>query len=107
MATFGIDGMVSGLDTTTIISQLMQLEAQPQTRLKIDLGTAKTAVSAWQTVNTRMLAIGAAADKLTNASVWSPTKATASNDAISVTTGDSASVGSLTFAVQQLATAKS
>jgi flagellar hook-associated protein 2 len=29
-----VDGLVSGLDTTTIISQLMQLERQPQNRLR-------------------------------------------------------------------------
>ena len=34
MSTSSIGGLVSGMDTTTIISQLMQIEAQPQTLLK-------------------------------------------------------------------------
>ena len=42
MATFGIDGMISGLDTTTIISQLMQIEAQPQARLKTSVSTRRS-----------------------------------------------------------------
>ena len=34
MATSSISGLASGLDTASIIAQLMQLEAIPQTRLK-------------------------------------------------------------------------
>jgi flagellar hook-associated protein 2 len=107
MATFGIDGMISGLDTTTIISQLMQIEAQPQTRLKTSVGDAQRQVSALQTVNTLMLAVGAAADKLQKASTWTAGTATASNDAVTVAAGESPLAGSLTFSVTQLATAKS
>ena len=84
MATFGIDGMVSGLDTTSIISQLMQIEAQPQARLKASVSDAQKQVSAFQTVNTLMLAVGAAADKLQKASTWTAGTATASNDAVTV-----------------------
>ena len=40
-ATTSVSGLVSGLDTSTIISQLMQLEAQPQTAL-IDPSGATT-----------------------------------------------------------------
>jgi flagellar hook-associated protein 2 len=107
MATFGIDGMVSGLDTTTIISQLMQIEAQPQTRLKTSVSDAQKQVSAFQTVNTLMLAVGAAADKLQKASTWTAGTASASNDAVTVAAGESPLAGSLTFSVTQLATAKS
>jgi flagellar hook-associated protein 2 len=107
MATFGIDGMVSGLDTTTIISQLMQIEAQPQARLKTSVSDAQKQVSAFQTVNTLMLAVGAAADKLQKASTWTAGTATASNDAVTVAAGESPLAGSLTFSVTQLATAKS
>jgi flagellar hook-associated protein 2 len=107
MATFGIDGMISGLDTTSIISQLMQIEAQPQVRLKSSVSDAQKQVSAFQTVNTLMLAVGAAADKLQKASTWTAGTATASNDAVTVAAGESPLPGSLTFSVTQLATAKS
>ena len=48
MANTSIGGLVSGLDTATIISQLMQLEAQPQTRLKtkVTVGAERTHRSA-------------------------------------------------------------
>ena len=41
-----VDGLVSGLDTTTIISQLMQLERQPQSRLKTKQATVESAIGA-------------------------------------------------------------
>lgn len=107
MATFGIDGMISGLDTTSIINQLMQIEAQPQARLKTSVSDAQKQVSALQTVNTLVLAVGAAADKLAKTSTWTAGTATASSDAVSVAAGDSPLPGSLTFGVTQLATAKS
>jgi flagellar hook-associated protein 2 len=107
MATFGIDGMISGLDTTSIISQLMQIEAQPQLRLKASVSTAQITVSAYQSINTRLLAISTAADKLQKASAWTAGTASASNDAVTVTAGESPLPGSLTFSVTQLATAKS
>lgn len=107
MATFGIDGMISGLDTTSIISQLMQIEAQPQARLKSSVSDAQKQVSSFQTINTLMLAVGTAADKLQKTSTWTAGTATASNDAVTVAAGDSPLPGSLTFSVTQLATAKS
>ncbi|HET8615245.1 MAG TPA: flagellar filament capping protein FliD [Actinomycetales bacterium] len=107
MATFSVDGMISGLDTSTIISQLMQIEAQPQARLKSSVTQAQSTVTAYQSINTRLLAISTAADNLKKDAAWTAGTATASNDAVSVTTGDSPLPGSLTFSVSRLATAKS
>lgn len=107
MATFAVDGMISGLDTTSIINQLMQIESQPQARLKTSVSDAQKQVSAYQTVNTLMLAVGAAAEKVQKASTWTAGTATASNDAVTVAAGENPLPGSLTFSVSQLATAKS
>ena len=40
MGSMGIDGIVSGLDTTSLINSLMQVEAMPQTLLKQKVITA-------------------------------------------------------------------
>lgn len=37
-----VDGLVSGLDTSTIVSQLLQLERAPQTRLKTRQSSLQT-----------------------------------------------------------------
>ena len=42
MANASVSGLASGLDTATIIDQLMQLEAAPQTRLKSRVTTEKS-----------------------------------------------------------------
>ncbi len=46
-----ISGLASGLDTATIIDQLMQLEAVPQTRLRSRVSSEQLAVNAMQTLN--------------------------------------------------------
>ena len=56
MANTSIGGLISGLDTATIISQLMQLEAQPQTRLKTKVTVEQSAVTALQALNTKLAA---------------------------------------------------
>src|SRR5918995_387728 len=103
-----IDGMASGLDTTTIISQLMQIERQGQNRLKSKKAAENSKISTYQTLNSRFAAIGSAADALTRASNWATTKATSSDtDRVSVTTGTGALPGRLTFKVSNLATSNS
>ena len=48
MPNMSVGGLVSGLDTATIISQLMQLEARPQTMLKSKVTTEQKVVAALQ-----------------------------------------------------------
>jgi flagellar capping protein FliD len=102
--SMSVDGLVSGMDTTTIISQLMQAEAGPQTALKTKLSTTQKAASAYQTVNTTFLAVTAAADAALKPDLWTTTRATSSSTANATATASSGALtGSLTFSVTQLA----
>ena len=56
-STSSVDGLVSGLDTTTIISQLMAIEKQPQDALKTKQSDANTMVAVYQALNTKFAAI--------------------------------------------------
>ncbi|MBC7761380.1 MAG: flagellar hook-associated protein, partial [Candidatus Saccharibacteria bacterium] len=49
-----LDGLSSGLDTTSLITQLMTAEAAPQNLLKTQVTTSNTMISALQGLNTRM-----------------------------------------------------
>jgi flagellar hook-associated protein 2 len=102
--SMSVDGLVSGMDTTSLISQLMQAEAGPQTALKTKLGATQTSASAYRTVNTTFLAVTAAAEAALKPELWATTKATSSVPA-SVTASASAGAltGSLTFTVEKLA----
>lgn len=98
-----IGGLASGLDTATIISQLMQLEAAPQTRLKTKVTDTQSTVSALQTINTKFATLSSKAELLAKSSAWSPLTATSSNSAVSVTTTSSASPTSLSMTVTSVA----
>ena len=105
MAT--VDGLVSGLDTTTIISQLMSIERTPQTRLKTSLTAQQADVTAYQAINTKMAALQTAAEKVALASTWSQGKAGSSSAAVTATAGTGAVAGSVTVSVTSLAAAGS
>jgi flagellar capping protein FliD len=102
--SMSVDGLVSGMDTTSIISQLMSVEAAPQNALKTKLTTTQAASSAYRTVNTTFLAITAAADAALKPDLWTTTKATSTSTANATATASSGALtGSLTFSVTQLA----
>jgi flagellar hook-associated protein 2 len=106
VSTSSIGGLVSGLDTTSIISQLMQLEAQPQNALKTKVKTEQSTIAAYQSVNTKMKALQTAAHDLTQTSNWQLAAATSSSDAVSATATSGAPAGQYTFDVTHLASAQ-
>ncbi|MFI5895250.1 flagellar filament capping protein FliD [Actinoplanes sp. NPDC051513] len=104
--TSSVDGLVSGLSTSSLISQLMQVEAQPQDRLKTKVSTAQTAVTSYQSVNSKAAALRSAGDAISQLGTWRSIKATSSSSTVSATTSNNinATTGSLTFNVTSLAT---
>jgi flagellar hook-associated protein 2 len=98
-----VDGLVSGMDTTTLISQLMQIEAQPQTLLKSQLSDTQSDAAAYRALNTRFDALRAAADALSQPATWNSAKATSSQSSVAATAGAGATTGSLTFSVKAVA----
>ncbi|HEX5203644.1 flagellar filament capping protein FliD [Paractinoplanes rhizophilus] len=104
--TSSVDGLVSGLSTSSLISQLMTVEAQPQTRLKSKVTTAQTAVTSYQSVNAKAAAVKSAGDAISQLSTWRSIKATSSSPSVTATTSNNlnATTGSLTFNVTALAT---
>jgi flagellar hook-associated protein 2 len=105
VSTFSISGLSSGIDTTSLISQLMTLAAQPQAALKNQLAGEKSVISAYQAINTKLTAFQDAATAVQQA--WGATKATSSSSAVIASTNSSAVAGSsATFDVVQLATAQ-
>lgn len=54
MAGFGIDGLASGIDTTSLIEQLMYYERRPLQLAKDQKTALETKANAWRDVNTRL-----------------------------------------------------
>ncbi|MBO1751252.1 flagellar filament capping protein FliD [Actinotalea sp. BY-33] len=104
---FGIDGLASGLDTTSLISKLMQVEAMPQTLLKAKQSTAQTFVSALQGLNTRVASLADAASKAAKAESWQAYAPTSSSDAATAKVGANAQAGNVSFTVTSVAATQS
>jgi flagellar hook-associated protein 2 len=104
--TSSVDGLISGLSTTSMIQQLMAAEAAPQDKLKSSLTDEQTATKAYQAVNTKMSAIQTAAEALTGATGWQAMKSSSDNASVSVAAGTTATAGQIAFNVTQLARAQ-
>ena len=105
MANASIGGLVSGLDTASIIKQLLQLEAQPQTRLRTRLGVEQKSITSLQSVNAKLAAIATKAAELAKATNWNPVTATSDNAKVTVKVAAGAAPTSLSFSVTATAVA--
>lgn len=102
--TFG--GLASGLDSNTIIQQLLSVESRPITLLTNQKTTLQNRVSAFKDLNTRLSALENAAFDLTKISSVITPKASSSNaDKLVATANSNATVGSYQVDVLRLATA--
>lgn len=107
MASLSVDGLVSGLDTTALISQLVSAEGATQTRLKTRMGETQTAATAYRSINTKVDGLRTAAEDLAKATTWAAAKATSSSPAATVAATGTQQTGQLSFTVESLATAHS
>ncbi|MFA6576114.1 MAG: flagellar filament capping protein FliD [Nocardioides sp.] len=103
MATTSISGLSSGLDTATIIDQLMQLEAIPQSRLKSRVATEQSLVSTLRTLNTKVAVLNSAAEALARPAAWAPLVSSSSDSGVTVSTGAALAPTNLTVTVTAVA----
>jgi len=101
-----IDGLGSGLDTTTIVSQLMAIERLPQTRLAQQRLSVLTQNTAWSGIDANLTSLTTAARTLTSSGALARATATSSNAAVGVTATAGAALGSHTLSVTRLATSQ-
>lgn len=99
-----IDGLVSGLDTSSIIKQLMQLERLPQDALVARRAKAQAKLDAFASIRSKLSAASSVAASVADPTNWSLRTATSSSPTTAtVSATSSASTGSLTFTVDRLA----
>ncbi len=103
-----IDGLSSGLDTTSIINQLMQLERRPQVALTARRDQEQKARTELSEIRSDLTALRNLAADLRLTTGWDRLAATSSNEeAVSVTATAASSTGSYSFQVTSVATAAS
>jgi len=99
-------GLASGIDYTTLISGLMDIEARPQALLATQLTTTQTQAAAYRSINTTFASLVTAATALTGTNFTAARSASSTNSAVTATATSTATVGSsLTFSVESLAAA--
>jgi flagellar hook-associated protein 2 len=102
MTSLTISGIVSGLDTSSIIDKLVSVEGNSQTLLKTQQTAQKSAVSAYSNLLTSVGNLASQMSKLANTSSWATTSATSTDSSVTATaTGKTAS--SLSFTVTRVA----
>jgi flagellar hook-associated protein 2 len=111
VSSMSVDGLVSGLGTSDLISKMLDIEKAPQQLLQQQQTALQKAITAFQSLNTKFSALATAAKAITGdilapTTSWNAVTATSSsptNVAVSAQAG--AAAASLTFTVNQLATA--
>ena len=65
-----LGGTAGSIDTTALISSLMQAASIPQTQLKDQLTTQQGLMMAYQAINTKLTAMQTAAQAMTDPTAW-------------------------------------
>ncbi len=100
--TTGI-GLFSGIDTATLIQQLLSLEARPKALAQRRMAQLQLQQTAYMDVNARMSALRSAASGFRTNRTFSAMAASSSNaNVLTATAGISASPGSYSFVVDRL-----
>src|SRR3954469_22891199 len=104
-STQSISGLSSGIDTATIIDQLMTIERQPQTRLKTQVTVSAARKTALSDIQTRLKNLQLAAQDLKSATLWADKQTVDVNDPTkpAVSLNGPAGTGSYSLSVSTLA----
>src|SRR3954449_4371592 len=106
-STINFGGLASGLDTNSIVDQLMAIERQPQTRLKLKQSQIDARKTALSDVETRLKNLQLAAQDLKSPTLWLDTQSVDVNDStkLSATRTGGAGTGGYQVQIDTLASA--
>ena len=106
--TLSSAGIGSGLNVTSIVSQLVALEKAPLTLLATKATSEQAQISAFGQIQSQISALTDAATAMSNPSAWTASKASSSNPAAaSIAATAAAQPGSFSLDVDALATQQS
>lgn len=107
MSSVSFGGLATGLDTGSIISQLVELKRIPIYRLEADMQGYESQKKALSTLKTKLIALQDAAKGLDTANEFSSLAASSSDeDFLTVAADSDAAPGNYTIEIQSLATAQ-
>ena len=107
--SFSVGGLASGLDTKSIVDQLMSIEARPKLKVEWSKALWTERKNVWTDLNTRLLNLQSKANVLNNPATWTSAAGITSSDPTKLTGtngGPSPAVGTYTINVTQVAAAE-
>ncbi len=104
VGTISFGGLATGLDTKTLISQLVSLAQQPIQRLEKSRSLDEKKISTFQALNGKLLALKTAAQKLRNSTDFFARTSTVSDDTkLDASVTSTAQTGNYAIAINDLA----
>lgn len=104
MATISSPGIGSGLDVKSIVSQLVELERQPLTRLQVEAASVQARISTYGEIKSLVSALGTAAGNLNSLTTWNSVKATSSRpESVTATATGGTAANSFSVRVDNIA----
>ena len=105
--SISVSGVVSNLDTESIITQLMSVESLPLSQLQTKVASFQTKLTAFGVVQSSVSTFQTALDKLSKPSLYQSMKGSIANSSVAtVSANSSAKAGSYSLEVTQLAEAQ-
>ncbi|MDF1555043.1 MAG: flagellar filament capping protein FliD [Deferrisomatales bacterium] len=104
--TISFDGLATGIDTTSLVDQLVTVESRPKILKEAEKVRLENQLSSWQEINTRLLTVSVAANDLSRLATWNSQNVTSSDDSLlTATAALGAPQGTYTLQVDNLARA--
>jgi flagellar hook-associated protein 2 len=100
-----VSGLASGIDTASLVTQLIAVERNSQTLIKNKLSTEQSNVKSLQELNSKLASLATLSEKLSKKDAWNPVTTTSSSDKVTVTGTAQSTTGAISFKVEQLAAA--
>lgn len=96
-------GLISGIDTASLIDQLIALDSRPITLIQARNATLTAQQAAFQELNAKLLSMKLSSDSLANVNSFRNTTVSSSNESVMTATSKSSAVpGTYDFVVSQL-----
>lgn len=105
MAGIALSGLASGMDTNTLVSQILAAESTGRTRLANQQTQEETRVSTLQSIQTKLSSLKSASQALRSVTNWIPTQTVETSDAatLAATRTGGAGAGSYVIDIKSLA----
>ena len=104
MSNVSISGAISGIDTASLVNQLMSVEAQSQNTIKTRQTAAQKAADTYTTLIASLKSLATQSATLAKTSDWQGSSVTSTASSVTATTTGNA-VGTITFDVTEVAAA--